>query len=213
MDRTYPLPFSAILEGVPSPKVKYQDVDISFVGIASHRNRIRAVNILRSASDIRFKGGIYAEATTRRSKLALGTLAIWKTKLQGDPYATAVEQKGKLSYEDYFHLIARSKMGLSIRGAGFDTVRYWEIVAAKRLLVSETPYIHIPYNFEHGKHALFYQPDLSDLLNIVRTYLNDTAYCDAMVEEGYQPTYCVTTRVIREQSNFWTFVKRGFDLT
>jgi len=96
------------------------------------------------------------------------------------------DQKGKLSYEDYFELLAQSKMALSIRGAGFDTVRYWEIVASKRLLVSETPYIHIPHNFEHGKHALFCRPDLSDLVDIVRASLKDEACRQSMIEQAYQ---------------------------
>lgn len=185
-DRTYPLPFSINLEGVPSFEDQRQEIDISFVGIASHRKRIQAVNMLREASDIRFEGSVYAEAKTRKSKLVLGTVAICKAKLQGDPYATEMEQRGKLSYEDYFRLIVRSKIGLSIRGAGFDTIRYWEIVAARRLLVSDLPYIHIPNNFEHGKHALFCRPDLSDLLDIVRTYLQDKNTRDAIAHQGHQ---------------------------
>lgn len=185
-DRTYPLPFSAILEGIPELKMQEQNIDISFVGLASHRNRIRAVKLLGEATDLRFTGTVFAEPTTRKSKLALGIKDIFKAKVQGDPYATDRDQKGKLSYEDYFELLAQSKMALSIRGAGFDTVRYWEIVASKRLLVSETPYIHIPHNFEHGKHALFCRPDLSDLVDIVRASLKDEACRQSMIEQAYQ---------------------------
>jgi len=185
-DQIYPLPFSAILERTPLHPGLPRDIDISFVGIASHRNRIRAVNLLRSAPDLKFQGNVFAGPTTRKSKMALGTFEIIKAKLQGDPYPTERELNGKLSYEEYFQLLARSKMGLSIRGAGFDTVRYWEIVAAKRLLVSETPYIHIPHNFEHGKHALFCRPNLSDLLPLVRHYVHDDEGCQTMIENAYQ---------------------------
>ena len=185
-DRIYPLPFSVVLESIPPQDCCEQDIDISFVGIASHRNRIRAVNILQSASDLKFKGNVFAESTTRQSKLVTGTLDILKAKLQGDPYATKIEQSGKLPYHEYFRLLGRSKMGLSIRGAGFDTIRYWEIVASKRLLISEQPYIHIPNNFEHGKHALFCRPDLSDLLTLVRRHVHDHAFCKAMIDEAYQ---------------------------
>ena len=185
-DRTHPLPFSAILNGTSSHHGNHQDLDISFVGIASHRNRISAVNILQNATDLKFEGKVFAGPTTRKSKLAQGTFKILQAKLQGDPYPTEEEQNEKLSYDEYFRLLARSKMGLSIRGAGFDTVRYWEIVAAKRLLVSEKPYIYIPHNFEHGKHALFCRPDLSDLLPLIRQYVHDEGFCQTMIEQAYQ---------------------------
>ena len=58
-------------------------------------------------------------------------------------------------------------MALSIRGGGFDTIRYWEIVASKTLLISEMPDIVIPHNFEHGVHAIFCRPDLKDLMGWV----------------------------------------------
>lgn len=185
-DRTYPLPFSAIINTPPMHAGKPQDIDISFMGIASHRNRIRAVNILQSAPDIKFEGNVFAGPTTRKSKTALGTFNILKAKMQGDPYPSEKEQNKKLSYDNYFQLLARSKMGLSIRGAGFDTVRYWEIVASKRLLVSERPYIYIPDNFEHGKHALFCRPDLSDLLPLIRQYIHEEGLCQNMIEQAYQ---------------------------
>jgi len=166
--------------------VQDRDIDISFVGIASHRIRIRAVNILRGASDILFRGRVYAEHTTRRPKLVVGTLAIWKAKLQGDPYASKDEQKGKLSWAEYCGLMARSRIGLSIRGAGFDTMRYWEIVASKTLLISERPSILIPNNFVHGQHGVFCRPDLSDLFNLVRAYARDDKARRTIAEEGYR---------------------------
>lgn len=184
-DRTFPLPFSIILESIPQHKDQKPDIDISFIGIASHRNRIRAVNILHEAKDLNFEGKVFAESITRKSKLVMGTFEILKAKLQGDPYPTKDEQAGILSRPDYFQLLRRSQMGLSIRGAGFDTVRYWEIVAAKRVLVSEEPYIHIPHNFENGKHALFCKPDLSDLATIVRRHARDQSFCETMVKAAY----------------------------
>jgi spore maturation protein CgeB len=77
-------------------------------------------------------------------------------------------------------------MALSIRGGGFDTLRYWEIPTSKAVLVSEQPDICIPNNFEHGKHALFCRPDLSDLIDLVRTYLRDDAAREALALEGHR---------------------------
>lgn len=184
--RTYPLQMSVILETIPPLDGDTEDVDISFNGYVSHRKRIRAVKLLENASDIRFEGGLYSDATTRQSKLALGPLSVLRAKLQGDPYVGETDCNHRLGYVDHFRLLRRSKIGLSIRGAGFDTVRYWEIVASRILLISEKPFIHIPNNFEHGKQAIFCRSDLSDLLDLVRIYLRDNAARKAMAEAGYQ---------------------------
>lgn len=184
--RTYPLQMSAILESIPPSDSVARDVDISFTGYASHRKRIQGVRILRNASDIRFEGGVYGDATTRQSKLVLGSIPILRAKLQGDPYVGEAKYNYKLGYDEHYRLLRRSKMGLSIRGSGFDTVRYWEIVASKALLISEKPVISIPHNFEHGKHAIFCRPDMGDLLDLVRTYMRDDSTREALAEAGYQ---------------------------
>ena len=184
--RTYPLPMSVILETVPPLNDVSEDVDISFSGYVSNRKRLRAVQLLKDASDIRFEGGVYADPTTRKSKLALGTIPILQAKLRGDPYVNDGEYTHKLDYVDHYRLLSRSKMGLSIRGSGFDTVRYWEIVASKTLLISERPSIYIPNNFEHGKHAIFCRPDLSDLVDLVRSYVHDEGSRKVIAEAGYQ---------------------------
>ena len=186
LTRTYALPFSVVLDGIPKLEIQARDVDISFVGLASNRQRVQVVEILRGATDVKFEGGVYAEPTTRKSKLALGSMGIMRAKLQGDPYASEAECRTKLTSTEYFQLLSRSKIGLSVRGAGFDTLRYWEIVASKALLLSERPSIDIPDNFEHGKHAVFCRSDFSDLLDLVREYVSDQSARSAIAEEGYR---------------------------
>ena len=181
--RIFPLPFSVsavALSGVPSLT---RDIDVSFVGRASHRNRLAAVRLLRDAPDIRFEGGIYVEPTDRRSKLAESWFDIMVAKLMGDPPAKG--SLGRMGMDAYRSLLGRSKTALSIRGGGFDTVRYWEIVAAKTPLISEAPDIDIPHNFEHGTHAVFCRPDFSDLTYWVRRLRDDEAERQRMAEAAY----------------------------
>jgi hypothetical protein len=181
--RIFPLPFSvsaAALSGAPSPT---RDIDVSFVGRASHRKRLAAVRLLRDATDIRFEGGVYAEPTDRRSRLAESWFDIMAAKLVGDPPARG--SMSRMGREAYRLLLGRSKTALSIRGGGFDTVRYWEIVAAKTPLISEAPDIDIPHNFEHGVHAVFCRPDLSDLTYWVRRLRDDEAERQRMAESAY----------------------------
>jgi spore maturation protein CgeB len=92
----------------------------------------------------------------------------------------------KLSSLEYRDLMERSKMALSVRGGGYDTMRYWEIPASKTLLLAEQPDIDIPNNFVDGEHAIFFKPDLSDLATLVRTYAKDEALCRQMAERGYE---------------------------
>jgi hypothetical protein len=184
--RIHPLPFSVTAAALSSMTPEERDIDISFVGRASHRKRVRAVNLLRRIKGIRFEGGVYLDGSDRRSKLAASWLGIATAKLLGDPRASDSAQAGKLGPEQYRSLLQRSKMALSLRGGGFDTVRYWEIVASKALLVSEPPDIVIPHNFEHGRHAIFCRHDLRDLPSIVRRLRDDDRARMEMAEAGYR---------------------------
>lgn len=184
--RIFPLPFSATAASLSEDLPRMRDVDISFVGRASHRKRVRAVNLLRRMKGIRFEGGVYLDAADRRSKLAASWLGVATAKLLGDPPAPVWARSAQLEPKDYRALLSRSKMALSVRGGGFDTVRYWEIVASKTLLVSEPPDIVIPHNFEHGRHAMFCRHDLRDLPAIVRRLRDDEQARRDMVEAAYR---------------------------
>jgi len=50
-------------------------------------------------------------------------------------------------------------------------IRYYEIVACKTLLLSDIPYSVIPHNFIHNTHAVFIKRDLSNLVELVKYYL------------------------------------------
>ena len=191
--RTFPLPFSINLETVPHLGGMQKDLDLSFVGLISNRKRIKAVNFLKTVPDVRFEGWVYAEPTDRKSKLALGSLSILKEKIKGDQRISETERGVKLSYNEYFSLLGRSKFALSVPGSGFDTLRYWEIVAAKVLLISEKPFIFIPHNFEHQKHALFCRSDFRDVPDLIKVYGRDDAAREQIIEAAYEHLLCFHT--------------------
>jgi len=183
--RMHPLPLAVALETIPTVPALQRDVDVSYAARVSHPKRRQAVEMLRHALGTRFQGGIYAEAEDRQS-ITLSGFPRFLMKLKGDPVVTADQRGTKLSQAEYYALLGRSKMALSIRGGGFDTLRYWEIVASGALLLSEQPDIEIPKNFVHGRHALFFRPDLSNLVDLVRTYASDAQACAAMAAEGHK---------------------------
>ena len=183
--RIYPLPLAVALDTLPALPVVHRDVDVSYAARISHPKRRQAVELLRQASGVGFHGGVYAEAEDRQSKLLSGVARLL-IKLTGDPPVTAAQRGTKLSKAEYYALLGRSKMALSIRGGGFDTLRYWEVVASGALLLSEQPDIEIPNNFSHGQQALFCRSDLSDLPELVRYYASHDAERESIARAGYE---------------------------
>jgi hypothetical protein len=63
--------------------------------------------------------------------------------------------ESSLPWGEYMRLLSRSRIGVSVRGLGYDTYRYWEIPFAGALLLAETPHTVIPDNFVDGQEAVF----------------------------------------------------------
>ncbi len=61
-----------------------------------------------------------------------------------------------LSPAEYAEKLQSHLMGISLAGNGFDTVRYWELPAHGTLLLSERIPLAIPFDYEDGKHAVFF---------------------------------------------------------
>jgi len=72
--------------------------------------------------------------------------------------------------EDYTRQLLASRIGLSLFGVGFDTIRYWEIPAHGALLLAERVPIRIPHDFEDGRTAVLFD-DLEDLQRKLAHYL------------------------------------------
>jgi hypothetical protein len=62
----------------------------------------------------------------------------------------------------YKERLRHSRIGLSLWGYGFDTVRFWEIPANGGMLLAQRPPIRIPHNFADGHSAVFFD-DLNEL--------------------------------------------------
>lgn len=142
-ERTYPknivpFPFCFNFE-----KMDYRDLQsipkkyqVAFWAVESHPVRTQALQKIEDLFDCRENG------TVRNQK--------FKT----------YKRKGSL----YLQELKKVQVALNFRGAGWDTLRYWEIPAIGNLMVSEEPGIVIPDNFEDGKHVIFCRSDLSDLI-------------------------------------------------
>jgi hypothetical protein len=75
--------------------------------------------------------------------------------LEQDGAVVQSAPESALPWAEYMRLLSRSKIGVSVRGLGYDTYRYWEIPYAGTLLLAETPQTVIPDNFVDGREAVF----------------------------------------------------------
>ncbi len=70
----------------------------------------------------------------------------------------------------YIEMIKDSKSGLSTRGVGYDTWRYWEILCYGAALLAQRTPISIPNNFVDGESALFFK-DFNELKQKLEKYV------------------------------------------
>ena len=126
--RIEPLPFAAEHRYFPTHTMD-RDITVSF--LANLRTNPMRYSIAHRLAE-------YA-----RADFAVGTTGerAYDPKLvPGDPQPTPLYQQ----------MLARSRISISVPGAGYDCARYWEILAAGALLFSYEPDIWIPEGFTDG---------------------------------------------------------------
>lgn len=84
----------------------------------------------------------------------------------------------------YLQELAACKINISLRGGGFDTLRYWEIPAVGSLLLSEPADIIIENDFVDKKHAVFCDPSIDDLLGLCTYYLKNESEREKIEKNG-----------------------------
>ena len=98
--------------------------------------------------------------------------------------------------DEYGRVLDSARIGLSVFGFGFDTVRYWELAAHGCLLLAERPPIRIPFDFEEGVNAVFFD-DLAEMESKLTYYLNhadETARLAAAGREHFLQYHTASAR-------------------
>lgn len=142
-DRVQPLPFAMNLHALGSGPQPTKDMDVTFWAMESHPVRKRAFELLRGRFDCDANGTGRAES-------------LKSYRHRGNRYHRA---------------LARSRIAISLRGGGWDTLRYWEIPALGPLMVTTPLDIVIPMDFVDRVHVVRCQSDLSDLVDLCEHYL------------------------------------------
>jgi spore maturation protein CgeB len=80
--------------------------------------------------------------------------------------------------------LSAGKINISLRGGGFDTLRYWEIPAVGSLLLSEPADIKIENDFVHKKTAVFCDSSVDDLVDLCKYYLKNKSEREKISKKG-----------------------------
>jgi hypothetical protein len=147
IDRTYasnvfPINFAVSLNALTlTPRPKL--FDVVFWAVESHPIRTKVLSVLESHFDCKSNGSVPRKDFRMHNR------------------------KGR----DYLKGLLESRITLNYRGAGWDTLRYWEVTAMGQLLISQKPEIIIPNNFENMKSIVFVGEDPSEMIDVCRYFL------------------------------------------
>jgi spore maturation protein CgeB len=141
----HPLPIGFNFDRVENIKRLDLKYDVSFWAVESDPIRTQALKIIQNKFDCIQNG----------------------TKLNQN--FSDYNRKGDFYLEE----LNRCKITLNFRGGGWDTLRYWEVPAMGRFMVSQKPGILIPNDFIAGQHIIHPKEDLSDLVEICDYYLKN----------------------------------------
>jgi hypothetical protein len=97
----------------------------------------------------------------------------------------------KMSKEDFYKTLGRAKVGISVGGGGFDTYRFWEILGANAVLMTETIDVYPKYSAVLGFERIWQFNNLFDFtyeLERVGEFLREE-YPKVFVTPAWQGEY------------------------
>jgi len=141
-DNVYALPMCFNYDLLPKIDKNYK-YDVSFWAVETDPIRTKALSMLEDKYDCKENGTI-------RNQI------MKKYKRKGD---------------FYLQEISRSKIGLNLRGGGWDTLRFWELTGMGCFVISQKLNIAIDNNFIDKEDIIYCKDDLSDLYELCDYYL------------------------------------------
>lgn len=155
-DNVYALPFAFNFDRLPAISREYK-YDVGFWAVESHPIRTSALTMIQNEFDCAQNGTVKNQ----------------------------VMKKYKRKGNFYLQELARCKISLNFRGAGWDTLRYWEVPALSGFMISQNPGIVIDNNFVDGKEIVFCEDDLSDLIDLCQYYMKHEDKRESIANNSY----------------------------
>jgi hypothetical protein len=85
----------------------------------------------------------------------------------------------------YYQQIRDSRRCISVPGGGFDTLRFWEILAQGALLVSKRVGIEMPHALAEGRHYLAFDT-FAELRHVLESSFADPGSADRIRQSGHE---------------------------
>ncbi len=85
----------------------------------------------------------------------------------------------------YRQLLRRSRISINVAGAGYDTARFWEILAARAMLMTQDLDIVIPHGFTDGHDCVIFR-SLDEFDDKLLFYMNRPELVAQIADRGYQ---------------------------
>ena len=116
-------------------------------------------------------------------------------------HATLVPSEGnpnpsdRFGRNDYYSNLQKCRVVLTLRGAGYDTFRFWENAACNAVHISQKIPIIVPNDFVTGRHILRFS-DPAELRRLTNSILENGAQFENIIVEGrnHLMNYHLTTK-------------------
>ncbi len=147
----YPLPFCAVTDNMP-PDNENKDIDVFGIFGSTFPIREHIVRLLNTSPDLSGYN-VYVGINNFSNPIP--------------------NNKSMLPYQDYLKLMARAKINVVARGWGNDSVRRFEAMCYSGLVMSDNLPTMTPEPFVDKQHIVYYNNDLSGLIEQIKHYLNN----------------------------------------
>lgn len=171
----YPLPFAAEKRYFRGELAKIRDISVSFSANLD-------ANVMRHSVRYRLK--------------KIGSAAIFCGNTGERAYLSAKSVGMPIDTPKYRDVLFRSQIGVSVAGAGYDCARYWEILAAGALLMTQELDIVIPNQFEDGVNCVVFK-SLDEFEAKLEELMSDPVKVRRISESGYAHLLRYHTSVAR----------------
>ncbi len=91
--------------------------------------------------------------------------------------------RGRMGRNDYYGNLQRCRIVLSLRGAGYDTFRFWENAACRSIHIAQRFPLYVPNDFRNGEH-IFRFADIGELRTIIDGLLRNEAGMEHIIRNA-----------------------------
>lgn len=175
---------------IPLPMALPEEI-LKWITSYDNNTKIYSVGFLGSVAEISDERKIIVENIARYYPDSLLHTTIVPSENNPNP-------ANRFGRNDYYLNLQKCKIVLTLRGAGYDTFRFWENAACNALHISQKMPLFIPNDFENGKHIVRFA-NVEELRKQIDNILEDISEAQKIIREGHNHLvnfHLTTTRAV-----------------